>query len=287
MSEWGSAKALQGLVDERRLDRKTLDILKPKGFLGSFNLCSHNILNQGLTAGELREFYSGYELTNHCKLHPRLAKEEYKEQISLSEEVEPGLYRYTDEKGRTYHYAEVDAYKRLVDSGKRELEEIFGEGSIRAFVWPYCDQKSPELDEYFKQCRYTSVRRTGAAPDFNLPSDRMHWAYNAIHSNLLEKANEFDALSDDGKLKYFCFGVHSHDFENNDCWEVLVKFAEKYGNRPTDFWYATVGDIFDYEDAVSSLIESGDTVTNPSELPIYLELDGKKTVINPKTTVKI
>ena len=56
--------------------------------------------------------------------------------------------------------------------------------------------------------------------------DARHWIYNAIHSNMTERAKEFEALEDDGELKWFCFGVHSHDFERDNCWDVLENFAK-------------------------------------------------------------
>lgn len=278
-------KSMSFTIDDGniRLDRKFLDIVKPCGFLGSFNICSHNILKQGLDAEALREFYRGYELTNHCKLHPRHVKNAKPEILTSLVEIEEGLYRYTDDANRVYYYCNDKAYKKLVDDGKRELEEIFGEGSISAFVWPYCDQKSEELDAHFISEGYKSVRITGKKTDFVLPTDRMRWIYNAVHTNLLEQAASYDALADDGNLKFFCFGIHSHDFENNNCWDVLIEFAEKYGNRKDEFWYATVGEIFEYEDAVKALVETEDEIINGSDLSVYIAIDGKKTVIAPKS----
>ena len=115
----------------------------------------------------------------------------------------------------------------------------------------------------------------------------MRWIYNADHANMTERIKEFEALGDDGRLKWFCFGVHSHDFENNNCWDVLENFAAEYGNRPDDFWYATVRDILEYEDAVKALEETENAIINNSDKTLYVKINGKKLELSPKTRVEI
>ena len=93
--------------------------------------------------------------------------------------------------------------------------------------------------------------------------------------------DKYEAYPDDGELKFFAFGVHSIDFERDECWDTLRTFADKYGNRPDTYWYTTVGDVFDYEEALAMLEITDDRVVNRSELDIYLEVGGKRTVIAP------
>ena len=61
----------------------------------------------------------------------------------------------------------------------------------------------------------------------------------------------------------------------------------KYGDRPNDYWYATVADIFDYEDAVKSLKISENTIENPSSVTLYVKIDGKETVLEPCSVCKL
>ena len=66
---------------------------------------------------------------------------------------------------------------------------------------------------------FQSIRGTGNLKDhtnFALPTDRYIWGYNANDSCLNEAAHAYDACADNGTLRFFCFGVHSHDYENND-----------------------------------------------------------------------
>ncbi|MBQ2709440.1 MAG: hypothetical protein IJF67_14315, partial [Clostridia bacterium] len=86
---------------------------------------------------------------------------------------------------------------------------------------------------------------------------------------------------DDGKLKTFIFGVHSVDFERSGNWCDLEEFTEKYGGRPQEFWYATNYEIFHYEDAVKSLQISDNEIDNPSDVAVYIKIDGRPVVIEP------
>ena len=99
--------------------------------------------------------------------------------------------------------------------------------------------------------------------------------------NLLEVMREYDAYPDDGELKFFAFGVHSIDFERDGKWDDLQTFANEYGNRPNDFWYATVGEIFDYSAAVKKLKITDDGIYNPTDITIYVKVDGEGKVVSP------
>ena len=292
-------KAVSFTMDDGNvpLDKKFIDIVKPAGILGTFNLVSIDRMGD-MTPEQYREFYKGYELTNHCKMHPKvMTAEDY---ASISDEpFDPNTSDrtkiYSAGREGVYHkffrtwwgkVATEQAYIELVDESHRELEEIFGEGSIVAYVWPYCEQDSDAVKEHLRAAGYASVRRTGSV-GFDLPTDRMSWSYNAIHTDLVSRAAEFEAIEDDGKLRFFCFGVHPHDFEYGNCWENLVEFAEKYGNRPGDFWYATVRDIFEYEDAVNAAAVTECGITNNSDKIVYAIVNGEKITVAPGETKEI
>ena len=292
-------KAVSFTIDDGnlRLDKRFIETVKPGGITGSFNICGLGRMG-GLTPDEYREFYRGFEVTNHCAEHPKvilpednyvIADEPFDPMTADREKIYPtateGLY-YKFFKSWWGKVATTDAYIRLIDQGKEEIESVFGEGSVVAYVWPYHSQRDPRLHEHLKAAGYASVRTTGMA-GFELPADRMNWCYNANHTNLNARAAEFDALADDGELKWFCFGVHSHDFENNNCWDVLEAFVESYGNRPHDFWYATVRDILEYEDAVNAAEITEAAITNNSDKTLYAKIGDEKVTSPAKTTYTI
>ena len=64
---------------------------------------------------------------------------------------------------------------------------------------------------------------------------------------------------------------------------ILNPFAEKYGNRDDEFYYSTVGDIFDYEDAIADLTVTDEKIVNGSQLTLYIKVDGNPVVLAPES----
>lgn len=296
-----------------KYDRKFLDIVKPFGILGTFNLCSH--LMSSLSPEGYREFYKGYEIANHMKYHPTVFRDG--EVVNISDDPFDPMtsVESTDEHTVVYRTdvegifkirrgtktprpggwgSKTDAahYIKYVKEGKEELEEIFGKGSVKSFVWPCCEQSSNTLVmNYVLNCPdYYAVRKTGEVldmTDFNMPENRRAWSYNATANTLLSTMEKYESYPDDGRLKFFSFGVHSGDFETFSKWDDLRIFAEKYGNRRDDYYYATVGDIFAYEDAIAR-IEITDTVLkNPTDLPLYIKIEGERILVPANSEIAI
>lgn len=299
-------KAVTFTIDDGNIknDKKFIDIVRPAGIFGTFNLCAPT----NLSPEEYREMYKGFEIANHVKLHPELfvpgvdyifsdepfCKESADARKLYPHESEKGVFYINDcyygsDLNRWFRICDSDTYVRLTEECKRELEEIFGEGSVRSFVWPFGRQKDyGKVLEYIKKSGYYGARDAGTPDkDFSMPKDRMNWKYNANDRDLLSKMEQFAALPDDGELKLFSFGVHSIDYEVGGRWGDLLDFAERYGNRREEYYYATVGEIFDYEDAISRLTVTDDVITNPSPIPVYITLDGEPIIIASESTVKL
>ena len=294
-------KALTFTIDDGNLkyDQMLLDILKPAGIRGTFNLCSNVNVGQ---EDFLREFYRGYGIANHCKYHPFvnfdgvelvIRDEEFDEKTADPSFIYPvkereGFYWQIKPNGwRQMTFR--DNFIKCVKDGLDELNAIFGEGTVRDYVWPYGYQPSAAVNEFINKT-HRSSRRTGCTLDttgFALSEDKYIWSYNANHMNLLEVMEKYEAYPDDGELKFFAFGVHSIDFERDNKWEDLKAFAEKYGNRPDTYWYASVEEIFDYEEATAMLEISDTEIKNPSNIEVYLEIDGNKASIKPNSALRI
>lgn len=294
-------KSLSFTIDDGYLpmDQKFVAITKPAGLRGTFNLCSP--LWQFETAEGFRDFYGDYEIANHCRYHAYPLTPETDKPLfdGLFGETEPdSAFRYrTDEEGlyrvRTYDWtyaADDDKFMELVKSCESDLEEIFGKGKIRGFIWPCGEQNNPHVFEMLKAHGFQSIRKTGCVGDsesFDMPADRMRWSYTADCNCLLRYGELYEALPDDGKLKFFCFGVHSSDFEGAGKWDDLREFCRKFGNRPDDYYYAGVGEIMDYEDAVAAATVTDRKITNPSDLTLYAIVNGDTITVAPGETVEI
>lgn len=291
------------------MDKKFIDIVNPYGIKGSFNISSQNITKYNDPEG-MRRLYRGHEITNHVKRHPfalfdgesvgtvtDAAFDAETADASLfyreRDDLEDGVYQrcvpniYSPDKKQWNRVATAEAYIALTEMCKKELEEIFGEGSVRGFVWPYYRQENSRVIEYLK-ANYYGMRDAGKEEpmkdNFSLPKDRSNWQYNARHSNLLARAAEFEALSDRGELKWFCFGVHSFDFDRAGNWCDLEEFCKKYGNRK-DFWYATNAEIFDYEQAVKSVEITDTAVKNNSNIDLYAKIDQNPVILRAKSEI--
>lgn len=277
-----------------KMDRKFLDIMNPAGIRGTFNLCSHWF--DKMSPEEYRSMYRGHGVANHMKHHPfvmepdkeyKIAKEPFPgEDKADTAYIYPSSVRglYT---GMTHAWrliADYDTYLHMIDLGKEDIEAIFGKDTCKDFVWPFSEQKDPRALAYLIAAGYRSVRKTGEVLDstgFDMPADRFAWSYNVAQYQVLSCAAKYAAYPDDGKLKFFCIGVHSVDYESAGKWNDLKEFAEKFGNRPSEYYSAPVGDLFAYEDAVRSVTVRGNIVINPSDLPVYVKINGKRTVLAP------
>lgn len=298
-------KAVTFTIDDGniKMDKKFLDIVRPAGIIGTFNLINTN----AQSAAAYLALYKGYEVANHHQLHCLPWRDgfdfstiEIKSEIFNSATADtrymyitktPGLY-YIDykhfspsTKSPYWHPIATDeTYTEYIDKTKEAIENVFGKGSVVGFAYPH-GQLNEYVKKYLKDAGYLYARDTGNLKDktnFALPEDRFEWTYNADVSCLNEVMEMYDVLDDDGNLKFFSFGVHASDFEGK--WYVLQNFASKYGNRPEDFWYASNRDIFEYEDAVNALEITEDSIVNPSDIPVFVTINNVKTIIPANTS---
>lgn len=298
-------KAVTFTMDDgiAQYDEKFLKIVRPAGILGTFNLYNVNVAN----AEAYRERYEGYGIASHCNNHANVFRDGVDYSALITDEPWPGfdkadkskIYRHPTVEGLYYHYvtgydwhpiADTEHYLEFAMQTERELEEIFGEGVVKGFVYPNGNQSNQAVVDYLIAQGYTNIRRTYplAGDDFSMPATRYSWSYNADHSNLLTMMKKFDALADDGELKMFSFGVHPKDFEDKSKWEDLYIFAATYGYRPDDFYYGTVDDIFDYEDALKmATVENGAVINNSETISIYFKVNGEKVVLAPNSAYDI
>lgn len=288
-------------------DTKFLNIVRPAGILGTFNLLVPYYSR--LSREGYLEMYRGYEISNHTKTHPLamsdgveyiIADEPFDAMTCLTHTPEtPYVYRNPNDMEGVYriHYdperikpdgwypiARTEDYLKSIDDSQQALEELFGEDCVRGFVWPFYTQSNKAIVDYVKSKGFYGMRGVGDVLDkfnFGMPPERFPWCYTCHHANLLEVMAWYEACPDDGELKFFSFGVHSFDFERSDNWSDLEEFAKKYGGRPDEYYYASVGDIFAYEDAVKALVLTDSEIYNPSSLTLYVKVDGENRTIAP------
>lgn len=305
-------KSVTFTIDDGNIAKDTefLNIIRPAGIKGTFNLINTN----AATAAQYLALYKGYEIASHHQLHCLPVRDgldfsnlDFKDEIFNSSKADTDYVYKTSTEGLYYidysYYAAGtpsndpnhksywhpvstnETYTKYLDITKAELEKVFGEGSIVGFAYPH-GKYNQAVKEYLKNNGYLYARATTASSprptDFALPEDRYCWVYNADASNLNDAMAKYDALGDDGKLKFFSFGVHAVDFDGK--WYILQNFASKYGNRPDEFWYASNREIFEYEDAVKALVITEEAIVNPSSIDVFVTINDIKTIIPANST---
>jgi len=90
-----------------------------------------------------------------------------------------------------------------------------------------------------------------------------------LTERFVEKCNKF------GNPELFYLWGHSYEFDNDNNWDVIEKFAERTGGHD-HIWYATNIEVYDYVKAYENLHTSFDKriVHNPSASDVWFEADG-------------
>ena len=89
-----------------------------------------------------------------------------------------------------------------------------------------------------------------------------------------------------GYARLFYVWGHSFEFDRNDNWDVIEKFAQ-YISGHDHIWYATNIEIYDYVSAYSRLQVSADEkiVHNPSAIDVWVNLDDQTYCIKAGQTI--
>lgn len=268
----GRAKALtlsydDGVVEDIRL----IEIMNRHGLKGTFNLNS-NVYGESyqrrtdraygwrLSREEAIDLYagSGQEVALHAHTHPFL------------ETLPPAQVSYEILKNR-----EV-------------LEEMFGT-IVNGMAYPY-GTYSDEVVEILKGCGVLYSRTTVSTEKFDIPTDWLRMPATCHHTNprLMELADKFLEMPVKNKSQLFYLWGHSYEFEGNQNWDVIERFAEKMGGRD-DVWYATNKEIYTYVESVRALEFSADMhiVHNPTAIDVWFEWGKELYRVNAGDTVTL
>lgn len=238
-----------GVVQDIRL----IEILNRYGIKATFNINSGQYLPEEtqrekfygrMKLSEATDLYknSGHEVAVHAFTHPFLEK--LKADEILSEILED----------------------------RKSIEKEYGT-LARGMAYPY-GTYSNEVIECLKKCGICYSRTVRSTESFRLPENWLELHPTCHHNNpkLMDLAKKF--VEEKGRYisdnwMFYLWG-HSYEFDNNDNWEVIEKFAEYIGGRD-DVWYATNIEIYDYVKAYENLQTSVDKkiIHNPSMIDVW------------------
>jgi len=260
----GKRKVLTFSYDDGNTqDIRLIEILNRYGLKGTFNVNTGLFLNDAsqrdgegkLTWNEAEELFnnSGHEVAVHTLTHPWIAS--LKSHEAIKEITE-------DRKNIEKHFCSL------------------GKG----MAYPYgC--YSDETLEVLKLCGIVYSRTTKSTHSFIFPENwlELHPTCHHNDAGLMALADKF--INDDprwGICNMFYVWGHSYEFDRNDNWDLIEKFAEKISGKE-DIWYATNIEIYDYVKAYERLEASADNtiVCNPSAVPVWFFENGNTYKIEP------
>lgn len=252
-------------------DARLIDIMQKHGLKGTFNLNSGCYAQDGTVypAGRVHRRMSerattalyadsGMEIAVHALEHPHLEN----------------LPR------------EAVAYQIIKD--RENLERQFGR-IVRGMAYPY-GTTSDQVVDVLKSCGIAYSRTVVSTERFDLPTSWLRLPATCHHNNpaLMTLAEKFASGQVTSAPWLFYLWGHSYEFEADNNWHVIEKFATYIGGRD-DIWYATNIEIYDYIEAFRSLISSADgkTYCNPTARTIEILSRGQAYTLTPGAVITL
>src|SRR5699024_2305797 len=252
--------------DGRGADRRLIEIFNKNGLKATFHLNSGFVNPKSSTkrhhddyiqAYDIRSLYKGHELACHTVTHPTIAR------------------------------SPIDHVATQVIEDRRFLEQVTGM-PVQGFSYPN-GSYSDEIKSLHPQLGIKYARVVGSSGHFSLPNNYFHWQATCHHNHkLIELGESFKELHKSQYLYMMSVWGHSFEFDRDDNWDLIVRFAEMMSNQE-DIWYATNIEIVRYMEAAKQLVVGIDTsfAYNPSALPVWININGEIKVIQPGETLSL
>ncbi len=256
--------------DDYRSNVKLADMFRRYGVKATFNFNGVGIAEDGTQDGAAK---------------PIISKSEVK---AISEDFEVACHGY---RHPAYGYLNCAQVADDLICDRRALEEIVGK-PIRGFALP-SGVFSEETKAILKSCGVVYSRTINDSRNFDMPADFLEW-------NTTIKHDQFDELYALGEayckgswrlntyLSCFLIYGHSYELDPPEKWEKLEEFVRRMAGHD-DIWYTTCIDLYDYMQALNGLIMTvdGTCVINPSLTDVWVQADGKPTLIPAGQTVRL
>lgn len=255
-----------GVVQDIRL----IEIMNKYGLKGTFNINSGKYLPEDavrdrfygrMKLSEAKELYinSGHEVAIHALTHPFL------EQLDSCEII----YEITED--------------------RKNIENQYGV-IAKGMAYPFGTYNDRVVD-ILEKCQIAYARTTKATYQFGFPENwlLLHPTCHHDYENLEELIKNFvETTNRWGNAEMFYLWGHSYEFDKNDNWDVIEKFAE-YAGGHDHIWYATNIEIYNYVKAYERLQTSFDKkiIHNPSSMDVWVEIKGEIYCVKSGDTLRL
>ena len=253
-----------GVVQDLRL----VEIMDKYGLKGTFNLNTGWYLPENMERDK-----------DHRRLKLSEAQELFKDSVH-----EVAIHAYNHPFLEKLDTSEI-IYEIIED--RKAMEKDYGR-IVRGMAYPYGTYNDKVVD-ILEKCHVAYARTVKSTCSFNFPENWLTLHPTCHHNNerleeliktFVEVPNRF------GNAEMFYLWGHSYEFDNNDNWEVIEKFAE-YAGGHDHIWYATNIEIYDYVKAYERLETSYDKkiVHNPSAIDVWIEINEKEYCVKAGETL--
>ena len=244
-----------GVVQDIRL----IEILNKHGIKGTFNINTGRYLPEDATR---EKFYGRMKLSEAKKLY-----------INSGHEV--GVH------GLTHPFLEKLKTEEILTEiieDRKNIEQQYGT-LARGMAYPF-GTYSDQVVSALEKCGICYSRTVKTTERFDFPENWLTLHPTCRHKNprLMDLAKKFveEQCQYHAENWLFYLWGHSFEFDADDNWDVIEKFAEYVGGRE-DIWYATNIEIYDYVKAYERLETSIDKriVHNPSSIDVWFRECGE------------
>jgi peptidoglycan/xylan/chitin deacetylase (PgdA/CDA1 family) len=267
----GKSKALtlsydDGVVQDIRL----MKILDKHGIKATFNINTGLFIPEDTVRqrfhgrmkwSEAKALYtgSGHEVAVHAVTHPFMEK-----------------------------LKSAELLREILDD-RQAIEREFGT-IARGMAYPYGTYNNKVVD-ILARCGIAYARTVHSTHTFGLPENwlTLHPTCHHKDAQLEELAKRF--IEGDNRYHHpelFYLWGHSYEFDNDDNWDVIERFAA-YAGGHDHVWYATNIEVYDYVQAYNRLETGYDKtlIHNPSAIDVWVEQKGKVYRIPAGETVSL
>jgi len=253
-------------------DKKLIEIMEKYGLKGTFNL------NSGVYAPEGTKYAPG-------TIHRRMSESEVSK-VYKRDFIEVATHAYT--------HPFLDripaplAVKEIGDD-RRTLEKQF-DTIVRGHAYPF-GTYSDAVVEILREAGIVYARTVNSTRSFEMPSDWLRLYPTCHHDDekLFELVDKFLEMKDNWgyPIMFYLWG-HAYEFEANNNWDRIEKFAEKMSGHD-DIWYATNIEIYNYTECFKSLKFNFECtkVFNPTAITIWFTYNGTMYKVAPGETLDI
>lgn len=247
-------------------DKKLISIMEKYNLKGTFNL------NSGIYAPEGTVYPEG-------QIHRRMEKDEVSKAYKR-DFIEVATHGYTHP--FLDRIPQSLANQEILDD-RRALEEQF-DTFVNGHAYPF-GTFSEDVIEILKDNKIGYARTVKSTRRFEMPDNWLTLNPTCHHDDekLFELADQFIEMKDNwGYPVMFYLWGHAYEFEANNNWDRIEKFAEKISGHD-DIFYATNGEIYNYTQAYKALEfdVSMKKVYNPTATHIWFSYDWKVYDVKP------